>query len=348
MQSVKRLMQVVGLAAGLVCAGGALAQSADEAAPAATQGASQEKAQDKKKGQAQPERAFISTGMDEASVAQMRPEQTVWLEAGPGGQTLGLLERADETPAKGGIVILADEGQTADSALAGALRQPLAAAGWGTMSLGLHEPPYALLKARSEGVGRPSQPDNPDGAEAKNAAASGSDPASAAAPADSGSIMIDVMARKDLDQLRKDYQDDLKGQLNAAIGKMRGLGYERVVLIGVGRGAGPVARQALLGSGAGDAEPQLLVWVAPTLEPTDLEAVAQSDASSLRILDLRSQQAADDLVSDQKAALRRAGFKGYQQQQVAMDRRPMESEAAPVASRVSAWLERTLHPEVDQ
>ncbi|WP_203142952.1 DUF3530 family protein [Marinobacter mangrovi] len=299
---------------------------------------------------AQPskERPFISTGQDYQALADMRPEKTVWLDAGANGRVVGLLEQEQQTPAMGAILILADEGQSADAALAGALRDPLAQDGWATMTLGLVAPPYPLVQARhenglaSQAVPSPEKPADSGAADAQDKAEDKAKPGAGG----SGSI-IDVLSSTDLDQIRKDYQDKISAQINAAVSHLRGMGYQRVVLLGVGRGAREMVGQALRGAGAGSGEPQMLAWVTPVLQSSDLDSVAKADAGQLRVLDLRSSLVNTEPMHDQKAVIHRGGFQGYQQQRVSIDRHPGRDDAGLVAGRVSSWLKQTLEPDAE-
>ncbi|WP_111498144.1 DUF3530 family protein [Marinobacter bohaiensis] len=300
------------------------------------------------------ERPFVSVGLGQEALAAQRPEQAVWLDAGAGGRVLGLLERESGSEAKGAVLVLADEGQSADTALAGALREPLAEAGWATMSLGLESPPYPLVRARREllrldQMPKPREVAAGDAPVQDGAGEGDADAADPAQPQPQGepqanedSIMIDVMARDDLDQLRNAYREQIQAQLTAAITHLRGQGYSRVALVGVGHGAALASRVAAQGVGAGPGEPALLVWVAPRLDDDDLGAVG--GAPRLRLLDLRSNASASDAPKAQKGQLKRSGMPGYQQQVLAMASPPASADAALVAGRVSGWLRRTLSP----
>lgn len=342
MQRIKAAVWIFGVVFGLGFASGVAAQSNETAGDAAdaNETASQQNTPDgKPAGSKTKSRPFISTGLNSEALAAQRPDQAVWLDTGSHGRVVGLLEREAMAPAKGAVLVVADEGQTADSELAGALRQPLAAAGWATMTLGLELPPYPVIRARS----LPPEAGSPEPTE--EAPVTGSETESGQPPAESGSIMIDVIDEADLDQLREDYREKLDTQVGAAISHLRGQGYQRVALVGVGRGAAPVARLAMNGIGKGQGEPQALIWAAPILDNAALETLGGARASDLRILDLQSGRASDAAASTRLSTLRRAGFRGYDQQQVAMAPRPTAKDARQVASRISAWLQRQFFPE---
>ncbi|BES73429.1 hypothetical protein RE428_44470 [Marinobacter nanhaiticus D15-8W] len=336
-QRIKTAVRVIWIILSMGAASGLVAQPSNVSN--ASGEASDQSAPDGEAAAESKDRPFISTGLNSEALAAQRPEQAVWLDTGSHGRALGLLERETVAPAKGAVLILAGEGQSADAELAGALRQPLAAAGWATMSLGLELPPYPIVRARS----LPPESDAPEPPE--EAPASGNDDDPEEPPADSGSIMIDVMDKVDLDQLRQDYREKLDTQVGEAVSHLRGQGYQRVALVGIGRGAAPMARLAMNGIGKAQGEPQALIWVAPILESAALETLGGAGAADLRILDLESGRVSNALAGTRQSTLRRAGFRGYDRQQVAMAPRPTSMDARQVASRISAWLQRQFFPE---
>lgn len=344
MYRVNRLKWLLGIVFGMTMAASVMAQSADDKAD--TDKSSQSSSAPSENQSEAETRPFISTGLSSESLAQQFPDQSVWLDTGANGQVLGLLQLETVSPAKGAVLVLADEGQTADTGLVGALRQPLAASGWATMTLGLEPPPYPVVRARSQPIQNQPMQSQPEAAPQNKGGDPSSKPAGEAPPtetAESDSIMIDVMDKADLDQLRQDYRDKLDSQIGAAFSHLRGQGYQRVALVGVGYGAAPMARFALGGGGQG--ELQALVWVAPEVEPSELEALAGAKPANLRLLDLRSGRAVDESANARQATLRRAGLRGYDQQRVAMAARPKAQDARQVSSRISAWLRRLFFSE---
>ncbi|WP_168203202.1 DUF3530 family protein [Marinobacter fonticola] len=332
MQQIKRRWRLLSIVLGALGTASVAAQTTEQAE---TEGNAGDVAKEAP-ATASPSRPFISTQLHSESLAAQFPGQAVWLDVGGDDRVLGLLEREIESPAKGAILILADEGQTADAALAGALRRPLASAGWAAMTLGLEPPPYPLVRARNQ---PPAAPKDAGEAVQSPEQGEGNATGSAETAGDAGSV-IDVIDKADLDQLRQDYRDKLDAQIGAAIAHLRAQGYQRVALAGIGHGAAPVASSSLNGSGAGANEPQALIWVAPTVEAADLDALAGAQAAELQVLDLRSSRTPDRAANEHRSAVRRSGFRGYAQQQIAMQARPTAQDARQVASRISAWLQR--------
>lgn len=271
-------------------------------------------------------RVMISTGLDSQAIARKWPDHAVWLEPEE-ERVLALFEPEADTPAKGALVILADEGQSAASGLAGALRQPMARAGWAVMTLGLEPPPYALQRAHRQP--RRSAPD-----ESKE----GAD--------DTGSVMIDVMDSVDVEELEDQYQTRIQKALAAAAGNLAGRGYERVAVAGIGVAAGHVARMANSES-VGSGEVSALIWIAPVFDRDSSAALTEwlSGAGQIRVLELHSSRAPDVMEGaglrspkQREAALRREGVASYTRQPVAMAEQPQPRNAAALANRLSAWL----------
>ncbi|MGP4845105.1 DUF3530 family protein [Marinobacter sp. 1Y8] len=311
-----------------------LAQSGDEEKVAASAEDAKAQAADKKPVQ----RPMIMTGQDNAALAARFPDDHVWLETESEGRTLGLLMLESNAPARGAVLILADEGQTADSELAGALREPLSRAGWAAMTLGLQPPPYPVIKARQQP--KPVMAEKPE-TDAPAEGAPTEQDENDAAPNDSA-VMIDVMPEDALDEMKKNYQARIAAYLQSGVTYLKGQGYERVLLVGIGHGTPAITTQALSGPGAGENEMQGLVWVAPA--DTDDLAGSLNDASNLKVLELDSHLAEGRAGKARQAQLVRAGFVGYQRQLLAMSARPQARDARQIANRIVGWARSQVSP----
>ncbi len=274
-------------------------------------------------------RPMVSLGVGAQALAEAYPDQARWLDTGADERVLVMFEKEQTAQPKGAILILADEGQTANTQLAGALRQPLARAGWAAMAMGLPELPLALAQARRL---REASGEGAADAEAGDQGQAGGGEAETEA-----SVMIDVMTDGNLESLAQQYESRLQASLEAALSELRDQGYQRLVLVAVGRGAAPATRQALAGSQG----VQELVWVAPTLPENDaLALAAQLEALSMPVLDLASSRRQDGAPKERAAIMRRQGVADYSQQTVAMAPRPVAHNAGQVANRILAWLSR--------
>lgn len=269
-------------------------------------------------------RAMISTGLDSEAIAAKWPDAAVWLEPPEEDRVLALFEPEADTPAKGGLVILADEGQSAASGIAGALRRPLVKEGWAVMTVGLESPPYALQQAhRQQSMAPPGE----NGGDSDNGE----------------SVMIDVMDSVDVEELEDQYRTRVQKALSAAIGNMVARGYDRIAVTSIGRAAGHVARIAT----TADGDVSALIWIAPVFDQSDSEALTEwlSDAGQIRILELHSSRLPEVMEGvglrsprEREAAFRRADIAAYTRQPVAMEERPEPRDAPALANRLSAWL----------
>lgn len=89
-------------------------------------------------------RSLIWTGTGERSLTQTFPEAAVWLELEEGDRALGLFYPEARLPARGAVLVLSDEGETAASGVTGALAAGLASRGWAVLTLGLESPSPVL------------------------------------------------------------------------------------------------------------------------------------------------------------------------------------------------------------
>lgn len=272
-------------------------------------------------------RPMISTGVDAEAIARKRPDTAVWLTGPNQSRVLALFQPERESPAQGALVILADEGQSAASGLADALRDPLSEDGWAVMTLGLQAPPFAVQQwLRQQSNAGPDL---------------GETPAAPAAEGEPASVMINLMDTETPSEALTAYRERVASSLTAAVDVLNEREYERVVLIGVGRGAGHVTRQARADGRASD-----LVWIAPQFYPDESATLTQllAAAASPSILELHSSapgdKTLDRMATERAAALARAGINGYRRQPVAMARQPQPRDAKMLANRLSAWLRR--------
>ncbi len=273
-------------------------------------------------------RPMISTGVDAEAIARKRPDTAVWLTGSDQGRVLALFQPEMDSPAKGALVILADEGVSAAAGLGDALRQPLSQDGWAVMTLGLPAPPFAVQQwLRQQANAQPDVTETPE---------------TAADDGDSSSVMINLMDTETPDDALVQYRGKVVMSLNAAVDALAEREYERIVLVGIGRAAGHVTRQAREDGRASD-----LIWIAPHFyadESSGLTALL-SAATAPSILELYStlpgDRTLDRSARERAAALERAGIDGYRRQPVAISRQPQPREAAMLANRMGAWLRST-------
>lgn len=312
----------------------ALAQTPEDAREENAEAADQE---GEKNAGAAIERVMISTGLDSESIARNRPDAAVWLEPPEEDRVLALFEPEATTPAKGALLVLADEGQSPASGLAGALSQPMARDGWAVMTLGLEPPPYAIQQARRlQARAIPEEAELPE----SQAEETGNEPAE-----ESDSVMIDVMDSVDMEALADQYRTRIQKALAVAVSNLADRGYDRVAVAGIGRAAGHVTRIATATDGS---DVSMLIWIAPEFDQGDSRALAEwlAGAGTLRVLELHSSRQSPESGGtgtrsprQREAALKRAEVTGYSRQPVAMSAQPEPREAPALANRISAWLE---------
>ena len=273
-----------------------------------------------------PERGMVSSGLDSANLALAYPGQAVWLESERSGRGFALFEPEQTARAEGALLLLADEGQSANAGLAGAIRAHFGEAGWASMTLGLPAMPLALEQARRERRGQPAMADKEEDGETEAEAE--------AAPA---SIMIDVMDSDELDKMEADYRAGVQAHLVAAVGDLTERGYSRLVLVGVGRGAAHMISLA----DKGPAKPAALVMITPEFEADEQASMFASlkAAQGLPVLDIVSSRPGRPVARKRQSRMKREGVTGYQQQAAAIGARPLPRDAQGLANRITAWLQ---------
>ncbi|MGM0569346.1 DUF3530 family protein [Marinobacter sp.] len=257
------------------------------------------------------ERYFIRSAGDSGRLAQRYPHLAVWLEPDGAPRALALVEReATDTP-EGAMVILADEGQTANHVLIEGLRRRLTEAGWAAMSMGNDQVSPALQLARQRelvpGATRPG----------------GSSP-------EGQPVMIDVNDQA-AEELLEAHRDEMNARLEAAVAWFTERDYSPVVLVGVGRGAAAINDFL---PGAQDAV-SAVAWVAPEFgERTPDELVSELRGANVRLLDMYPSRSSAGPV--RQAAFRRAGVKGYRALKVPFGG---GESAGAIASRLAGWAD---------
>lgn len=295
----------------LLLAGLALTVSAQENEPEADQGAPH----------AMERRATALTGLGEWSLARMFPERAVWLDLDDDSRALALFQPELKTPARGALIVLADEGQTAAEGLAGGLLDTLAERGVAVMTLGLRPPPESVVRRRQQRlVPEPQETAPPEDDQLQS------------------SVMIDVAEEDALEEVMSDYRNSIRELLDAAAGELERRGYERPAVSGIGWSADYVTAWAL-GQGALSG----VIWLAPRFSGDrlpELPAMLSADRP-WRVLDLHAMDdAGRHPAVARAAALAREQVSGYRRQPMALSTPPQRADAERVASRIQAWMNR--------
>lgn len=263
-------------------------------------------------------RALVSSGLGSEDIAERQPEAAIWLDLEGDDTGLALYEPGADSPEKGAMLMLADEGQSAASGLLAALGGAFTSAGWSVMTLGLEAPPFELQQAWKRVDADLPAPEEAPGGKAAD------------------SVMIDVMDKGEQDDLESRYRQRVQALLSAAALNLRERGYQRVVLVAVGAGAIHTTRYVAAGTG------NELVWLTPRFYPQDETALDALLAAvePLALLHLYSSREPSQRESARArtAELKEAGVAGYRSQPVAMASRAEVRDAGALANRILAWL----------
>ena len=271
------------------------------------------------------QRPVSVTGLGEWALARQYPEQAVWLNLEDDSRALALFSPELETPVRSAVIVLADEGQTADQAILGALRQALSEMGMAAITLGLQAPPGIMRSSRlARNVPTPGEPEE------------GEPEAGNAPGAERESVMIDVAAEEDLKQLAEDYREGVRAVLDAAATELNERGYQQVLVMGIGWSADyvtewAISREQLTGA----------VWLAPKFSPQRLSALTDLLAADRNwwLMDIHhSGGEAEKRGRERGATLARAGVARYQRQAVPLFLPPRREDADRVVGRISARL----------
>lgn len=258
-------------------------------------------------------RGIVSSGPGERGLSLRFPDSALWLDREDGGRTLALFWPETETPAKGALIILADEGENAESGLTGALARELTHRKFAVLALGL-EPPRGVLERilERQRLAPLAEPEDPN-------------------PGASSPTTIDVLAPEAVDELEADYRARIIQELVAGAAELRKREYELMAVIGIGRGSNHAVSFAV------DQEPpSALIWVGPKFYPRDGSQLAETlaTASLPRILELSS----SDEGEQRKADLARAGVESFSLQSVGSRASFLPRNGKALAGRISAWL----------
>lgn len=274
-------------------------------------------------------RGAVSSGLGEWGLSRRFPEAALWLDLEGDARTLALFWPETELPARGALIVLADEGENAESGLAGPLARELAGRRFAVLTLGLAPPPAALeqtLEApRTESEAEPEAL-----IEARTDIRAETRPEEQNQNANN-TATIDVMASETVGGLEDAYRERIREELAAGAAELAKRDYELIAVVGVGRGSNHVVSYAA----AAQASPAL-IWIAPRFYPRDAsEVVATLGSTSVpRILELSSFGEG----MQRKADLERAGVEGFSLQSVGANASFTSRNGKALAGRISAWL----------
>ncbi|WP_187298791.1 DUF3530 family protein [Marinobacter sp. F3R11] len=253
-------------------------------------------------------RGVVSSGLGEWGLSQRFPDAALWLDLEGGARTLALFWPEAGLPARGALIILADEGENAGSGLAGALAHELVRRKFAVLTLGLEAPEPALEKVLER-----------------------SRSASEASPDASSPTTIDVIESEVVDRPEAAYRAHILEEIVAGAAELEKREYELVAVVGIGRGSNHVVSFA-----AGLEASPALIWVDPNFYPRDAARLAEvlGKASVPRILELSG----SDDGGQRKASLGRARVEGFSFQSVGAGTEFSPQDGKAIAGRISDWL----------
>lgn len=260
---------------------------------------------------AEPGRAMVRSQRDDQALARQFPDQAVWLEPEALPPLLGLYQPGQRAESRGGILLLADEGQTANGPLLAELRERLSRGGWSVLSVGVAEAPAFVAQARQRQSPAPAAPEGPAGV---------------------ASVMIDVNDDDNGDGLIRYYRDQGR-RLESGFAWLQSRGHDQPVIIAIGWSA-DLVRKALLQALSDDGR---LIWLAPRFAIDD-RADLTSGLMGARILDVQSATDPGGVGAARAALFRREGVAGYRRSVVAMAEVPGPVDGPAIAGRILGWL----------
>jgi hypothetical protein len=258
------------------------------------------------------ERYFIRSTGDSGMLAQLHPHLATWLEPEGAPRVLALVEREATSAPKGAVVVLADEGQTANDPLLEGMRRRLTKAGWATMTLGNDQVGPSLQLARQR-------------------MAVGEAGATADGSGQDEPVMIDVNDQAAEDLLQA-HREEMNARLASAVAWFLERDYSQVILVGAGRGA--VAVNEYLPSAPETVT--RVAWVAPEFEGLSPGELATSlGGLPVEFLDLYPSRSSGG--AERGAAFRRAGVTGYKALGIPLAGGSAAPHSRAIASRLAGW-----------
>ncbi|MGO1460825.1 MAG: hypothetical protein ACTHYN_01530 [Marinobacter sp.] len=257
-------------------------------------------------------RGAVMSGLDEQALGKRFPDAALWLDFENGTRALALLWPGYEAPARGGVIVLADEGGNAEAGLTGALARELARRNLAVLTLGLASPSPALERILDPPVAGTDLPHLP-GDQNQGAATSAT---------------IDVMASASGNDLEAVYRERIRETLVAGASALGARGQEVLAVVGIGRGSNHVVVNAAELSGA-----PAMVWISPTFYPEDASRLADrlEKHPVPRVLALSSSD-------ERRAGFMRIKVEDFSHQRVGPGDLSTPGHGKALAGRISAWL----------
>ncbi|EBA01627.1 hypothetical protein MELB17_02575 [Marinobacter sp. ELB17] len=298
-----------------------------------------------------PQRASVVTGQGTMALQQQWPQSAVWLEVdgadGTPTSVLSLVFTPLKNAATIAVVVLADEGHNAGEGFVTAFAGSLADRGLAALTLGLRAPAGGLKQVMERELPLPEASpavSAADEAQAPQPVAAQVAGTSSNANPDPDPMLIDVMAGTELFEAELQYRQEVAAQLRAAVGYLKREGYQKVVIVGVGRGANFATALPELADSAG------LVWLLPRFYPRDLNVLAErfTETPRLRVLDVQAALGNRSQSAMQRTTvMNQVEVAQYQRQRVTVQEPVQARQGDALASRLAAWIKADNKPDMD-
>lgn len=270
------------------------------------------------------------------SVPTQLADQVQWLKAG-GSRFAALALPATRAGAQRAALIVADLGQSPDTAMAGLLRRQLPGDGWFTLSIALPTPPV------QQGI----DSGEPTSAAAGATTTSTPEASATSSGGDSGRAVTIDLANSMVPAngaLHRNFMASAVKRIAAAVSYLQNAGYRQLALIGVGHGADALMHAVADGKQALDGPGVAIVWIRPLFsgpESRDMGKVLGKGFKS-PILDLVDPESPHSGYRRRAGSMVRVGLGAYSQQQLPISGPFSTLGGGAVVSRVSGWLDNRL------
>lgn len=278
-----------------------------------------------------PQRYMITDDWDSAPSGRLK-KQVQWLNTGSGRFAALALPPDKAGPPKGALIV-ADLGQSPDTAIVGLLRHRLTGSGWFTLSMALPQPPLAA-PAPSTSSAAPAP------------AAKTASKTSAPSSSNGNGVTIDLANGNGgpSEGSGEDFMKQATSRVEAGVKYLQSAGYRELALIGVGHGADVLMHAVANGNenmtGAGVA----YVWIRPVFTGPEASSMGKvlGKGFTTPILDLVDTEHPITGYRDRKGAMARAGIKGYSQQQLPLSGPFATLGGDELVARIRGWLKTQL------
>lgn len=281
------------------------------------------------------ERLMITDSWNDSVPARLA-DQVQWLKTDGSRFAALALPATKAGPARAALIV-ADLGQSPDTAMAGLLRRRLPDDGWFTLSIALPGPPVQPGITSGEATSA-----------AAGSTATSTPVASATSSAgDSGRAVTIDLANSMVSAnsaVHRNFMVSAVKRVSAAVSYLQNAGYRQLALIGVGHGADALMHAVADGKQTLNGPGVAIVWVRPLFSGPESRDMGKVLGKSFQspILDLVDPQSPHSGYKRRAGSMARAGLGAYSQQQLPISGPYSTLGGDAVVARVSGWLDMHL------